>query len=276
VAVTISLLVATLSSVGCGQNTSGDLLSAVTRRGTVRVGIRRADPPHSQIDKSGQLVGFDVDIAGALARRLGVKLEIVPVDELTRISFLQNGKIDLAVTSISHTIKRNRQIDFSQTYFFSKQTFLVKDSSGITTLRQLAEKPIGATRGSNSVGNWKDWLRSHGYPASVRVVEFSDKQAAVDAVQSGAIAGYTEDAEVLLSYAKKNPGLRVLIAEGTGPKLDGVGVRQNQSKMLNAVNFALQDIAKSGEYEEIYNRWFGPSSQVPLPLQGHIEIWPKG
>jgi polar amino acid transport system substrate-binding protein len=274
--IAVSLLAGVVVSSGCGQDTSGNLLTEVTKRGTVRVGIRRDDPPHSEIDAKGTLVGFDVDIARSLARRLGVKLEIVPVDELTRISYLQNGKIDLAVTSISHTVKRDRQIDFSKTYFFSKQTFLVKASSGITTLQGLVGKPVGATRGSNSVGNWKDWLKSHGYPSDIHVTEFGDKQAAVDAVKSGAIAGYTEDAEVLISFVKHNRGLRVLLNEGTGPKLDGVGTRQNQSSMLDAVNFALQDIATSGEYSQIYNRWFGQASSVPLPLQGHIEVWPAG
>ena len=68
-------------------------------------------------------VGFDVDIAEAVAKAMHVKLEKVRVNELTRISYLQTGQIDVAVASLSKTRKRAEQIDFSQTYFWSKQTF---------------------------------------------------------------------------------------------------------------------------------------------------------
>ena len=67
------------------------------------------------MDEHGRWIGFDVEIAEGLAKALGVKLEKVKVDQLTRISYLQTGQIDVAVASMSHTIKRDMEIDFSQT-----------------------------------------------------------------------------------------------------------------------------------------------------------------
>jgi polar amino acid transport system substrate-binding protein len=90
-------------------------LEAVKTRGVLRAGIRFDNPPHSFIDRHGRRVGFDVDIADAVARVLGVKLHKVKVDQLTRISYLKSGKIDMAVASLSHTYKRDQEIDFSQT-----------------------------------------------------------------------------------------------------------------------------------------------------------------
>jgi polar amino acid transport system substrate-binding protein len=250
-------------------------LDGVKDRGVLRAGIRTDNPPHSFFDSSGRWVGFDVDIAQGLADELGVRLERVKVDELTRISYLQNGKIDVAVASMSHTRKRDAAVDYSQTYFFSKQTFLVKKGR-IKSLKDLVGERVGADRGSSGPGNWRDWLVRHGYRSEPEIVLFSNKQAAVQAVEQGAIAGFTEDYEIHARFAKKHPGLTVLGGEGTGVKLDGVGVRENDSKLLDAVNFALQRLWTSGRYQRIYNRWFGRDSDTPVPLQGEIEVWPNG
>lgn len=250
-------------------------LQEIKSRGTLIAGIRRDNPPHSFIDGQGQWVGFDVDIAEALAKQLGLKLKRVPVDELTRISYLRSGKIDIAAASMSHTHKRDEQVDFSQTYFWSSQTFLVRKDE-VTSLDDLAGKRVGMDRGSHAIGNWKAWLKKHGHSATDDlIVEFSNKSVAVEAVRRGSIAGYAEDAEMLAAFAKKDPSLTVLDA-AIGMKQDGIGIREDDSKLRDAINFALQAIESSGEYESIYNRWFGPDTDTPVPLKQRIEVWPHG
>jgi polar amino acid transport system substrate-binding protein len=267
--------------VGCADASPGEagsdgtLLDAIKDRGVLRAGIRFDNPPHSFIDEDGNWVGFDVDIAEALADELGLRLEKVKVDELTRISFLGNGKIDVAVASMSHTIERENEVDFSQTYFWSKQTFLVRKGE-ISSLNDLVGKTVGMDRGSSAIGNWRDWLADHGHPEDAEIVEFGDKQAAAEAVRQGAIAGWAEDYEILASFAKQDPSLAVLDDESIGLKLDGVGLRENDSELRDAINYALQRIASSGRYAEIYDRWFGPDADTPVPLQGEIEVWPQG
>jgi polar amino acid transport system substrate-binding protein len=199
----------------------------------------------------------------------------VKVDELTRISYLKEGKIDIAAASMSHTVKREKEVDFSQTYFWSQQTFLVKNGE-ISSLADLVGKKVGMSRGSSAIGNWRDWLKRKGYPGDPEIVEFGNKQAGVDAVRQGAIAGYAEDYEILASFAKRDPALKVLSGEGIGVKLDGLGVRENDSKLRDAVNLALQTIQTSGEYDQIYDRWFGPNSDTPVPRLNIIEVWPNG
>jgi polar amino acid transport system substrate-binding protein len=271
-----------LTAGACGGDSSNGgaaaeagALAAVKDRGTVRAGIRFDNPPHSFIDDDGDWVGFDVDIAEAVAKQLGVRLERVRVDELTRISFLQNGKIDMAVASMSHTHEREAEVDFSQTYFWSKQTFLVRKGE-FASLEDLVGETVGMDRGSSAIGNWQDWLKANGHDDDPEIVEFDEKQAAVEAVRQGAIAGWAEDYEILASFATRDPSLTVLSDESIGLKLDGIGVRENDSEMRDAVNAALQRIWTSGEYERIYDRWFGPSADTPVPLQGAVEVWPNG
>ncbi|WP_281543489.1 transporter substrate-binding domain-containing protein [Grimontia sp. SpTr1] len=254
----------------------GSVINRVKERGELVVGIRQDNPPHSFINEAGDWVGFDVDIASAVADKLGVKMKRVPVDEITRITYLQNGKIDMAAASMSHTWKRDDAVDFSQTYFWSAQTFLVR-KDGAKSLEDLVGKKVGMNRGSHSIGNWKHWLEKNGHPVNEEdIIEFGNKQIAMNAVLSGKIAGWAEDAEVLVSYAKPNPELTVLTGEAIGMKQDGLGVIENDSKMRDAVNRALQEIESSGEYLTIYNRWFGPDSETPMPLENRIEVWPQG
>ena len=121
------LLVVGVLVSACGATSPDEAVyDRIRDEGVVRVGIRFDNPPLSYIDKDGQWVGFDVDLATELVRRLGVKLEQVKVDETTRISFLQEGKIDMAVASMNHTRQRDDAIDFSVTYFWDDQSFLVR------------------------------------------------------------------------------------------------------------------------------------------------------
>jgi polar amino acid transport system substrate-binding protein len=273
--VTILPLASSCSS-GSGASTSNaSVLARVEERGVLRAGIRFDNPPHSFIDANGDWIGFDLDIAAAVADELGVDLERVRVDELTRISYLKNGRIDVAVASMSHTHEREQEVDFSQTYFWSKQTFLVRKGE-IASLEDLVGETVGMDRGSSAIGNWRDWLAANGFPDDPEIVEFSDKQAAAEAVRQGTIAGWAEDYEILASFAKVDPELAVLADESIGSKLDGIGVPEDDSQMRDAVNAALQRIAASGLYDRIYDRWFGPSSETPVPRQGEIEVWPQG
>ena len=272
------LLLLSLVLAGCGPGgarASGIKLNQIVERGEIRAGVRFDNPPHSFIDEEGRWVGFDIDIARAVARELGVEIELVRVDELTRISYLQEGNIDMAVASMSKTHRRDEEVDFSQTYFWSKQTFLVRDGE-ISSLHDLVGERVGMDRGSSAIGNWRDWLASNGYPAEADIDEFGNKQAAAEAVRQGAIAGWAEDYEILASFARNDPSLVVLGDESIGVKLDGIGVAENNSELLDAINQALQRVAASGEYDEIYDRWFGPDSNTPVPLQGSIEVWPDG
>ncbi len=275
VSLVIITLTVTAACRGESGSQSGSTLDAVKQRGVLRAGIRFDNPPHSFIDERGRWVGFDVDIANAVAEQLGVSLEAVKVNELTRISYLKSGTVDVAVASMSHTIKRDEQIDFSQTYFTSKQTFLVR-AGEVTSLADLIGKRVGMDQGSHAIGNWKEWLRSHGYRDEPEIVEFGSKEVAAQAVRLGAIAGWAEDYEILATFARRYPSLVVLAHEQIGTKQDGIGVRENDSKMRDAINVALQRTVTSGAYDRIYDAWFGPDSDTPVPRQGAIEVWPNG
>ena len=245
----------------------------IAARGTVRIGVRNDNPPLSFVTEDGEWVGFDVDLARAIAAQMNLEPELTVVDGTTRISFLQEGRVDIAIASMNHTRKRDNAIDFSITYFWDNQSFLARTGE-YTTIDELMGKKVAANAGSSAIPSWIAYSAAQGGPAP-EIVEFSDKLAAMQALRDGAVEGYTEDNITMLALAAGDPGLE-LLPGGHNPVQFGIGVPNNQSAWRDQVNYALQELWNSGVYHEIYSRWFeGPDAQIQLPLGGQMEIWPE-
>lgn len=247
-------------------------LEQAEEAGKMRIGIRFDNPPLSFIDADGNWVGFDVDLAQALADQMNLELEQVKVDGTTRISFLQEDKIDLAVASMNHTRSRDASVDFSITYFWDNQSFLIRQGT-YQNIDELMGQKVAANAGSSAIPSWTVYSEEMGGPAP-EFVEFTDKLAAMQALRDGAVEGYTEDNITLLVLAAGDPELE-LLPGGHNPVQFGIGLPEDESKWRDAVNLALQELWKNGTYHEIYQKWFGPEADIELPLGGQMEIWPE-
>ncbi len=249
------------------------LAAEIAARGVVRIGVRNDNPPLSFVTEDGEWVGFDVDLANAIAEQMNLEPELTVVDGATRISFLQEGRVDMSIASMNHTRKRDNAIDFSITYFWDNQSFLVR-TAGYTAIDELMGRKVAANAGSSAIPSWIAYSAAQGGPTP-EIVEFGDKLAAMQALRDGAVEGYTEDNITLLALAAADPDLE-LLPGGHNPVQFGIGVPNDQSAWRDQVNYALQDLWKSGAYKEIYDRWFeGPDAVIKLPLGGQMEIWPE-
>jgi len=259
--------------VACSDGDSTEsTLDQLKNQGVVRVGVRNDNPPMSFIDEDGEWVGFDVDLANAIAAQLGLEPQLVVVDGTTRISFLQDGEVDMSVASMNHTRDRDDAIDFSITYFWDNQSFLIRKGS-YDSIDQLIGKRVAANAGSSVIPSWQAYSAARNGPAP-DIVEFDDKLAAMQALQDGAVEGYSEDNITLLSLAAGNPNLE-LLAGGHNPVQFGIGVPNDDSLWRDQVNYALQELWENGTYLQIYDRWFvGPDRIIDLPLAGEMEVWP--
>ncbi len=250
----------------------GSVLDSVTESGTVRIGVRNDNPPMSFTDEAGDWVGFDVDLANAIADEMGYELELVPVDSTTRITSLQEGLVDMSIASMNHTRSREETIDFSITYFWDNQSFLVRTGS-YESIDELIGQTVAANAGSSVIDSWNAYVADQGGPTP-EIVEFDDKLAAMQALRDGAVEGYSEDNITLLSLAAGDSEL-TLLPGGHNPVQFGIGVPENDSEWRDSVNLALQELWKDGQYAELYERWFeGPDRIIDLPLGGSMEIWP--
>ncbi len=253
---------------GAGASTLERALEA----GEVRIGVRNDNPPMSFIDSDGAWIGFDIDLAGAMAEELGLELTLVPVDGTTRISFLQDGRVDMSIASMNHTRARDESIDFSITYFWDNQSFLVRTGT-YASIDELIGKKVAANAGSSAIPSWEEYVAHHGGP-DPEIVAFDDKLAATQALRDGAVEGYSEDNVTLLSLAAGDPEL-ALLPGGHNPVQFGIGVPENDSAWRDRINVALQEVWAAGTYEKVYERWFeGPNRIIDLPLGGELELWP--
>lgn len=272
------LFVLALIAAACGDSSSAadggaeSTLDAVEGSGTVRIGVRNDNPPMSFIDGDGDWIGFDIDLAEAMADQLGYELELVPVDGTTRISFLQEGQVDMSIASMNHTRARDESIDFSITYFWDNQSFLVRTGT-YESIDDLIGQRVAANAGSSVIDSWNAYVAERGGPQP-DIVEFDDKLAAMQALRDGAVEGYSEDNITLLSLAAGDPDL-TLLPGGHNPVQFGIGVPEDDSRWRDTVNLALQDLWTDGRFATIYERWFeGPDRIIDLPLGGAIEVWP--
>ena len=248
------------------------MLERVEETGTVRIGVRNDNPPMSFIDDAGEWIGFDLELAQAVADELDAELELVAVDGTTRISFLESGQVDMSVASMNHTRSREEAIDFSITYFWDNQSFLVRTDS-YTSIDDLFGQTVAANAGSSVIDSWNAYVSDAGGEAS-EIVEFDDKLAAMQALRDGAVEGYSEDNITLLALAAGDPEL-TLLPGGHNPVNFGIGVPENDSEWRDTVNFALQEVWTSGDYQLMYDKWFvaDDTKIIDLPLGGEMEIW---
>lgn len=267
----ISLFLAACQGGGADAETTSTY-DKVMEAGKVRIGIRNDNPPMSFIDDNGDWVGFDVDLANAVAEQLGVEAELVVVDGTTRISFLESAEVDMSVASMNHTRSREDSVDFSITYFWDNQSFLIRKGT-YSSIDELMGATVAANAGSSAIPSWEEYSAKNG-GAAPEFVEFDDKLAAMQALRDGAVEGYTEDNITMLSLAAGDPNLE-LLSGGHNPVQFGIGLPNNDSLWRDQVNYALQELWKDGSYGSMYDFWFvGPERILDLPLGGQMEVWP--
>jgi len=246
-------------------------LDDIKARGVLVAGVKDSQPPFGYVDeKTDQIVGFEIDLMQALAKRLGVKLELKPVTSSTRIPMLAQGAVDIVAATMTHKKEREDQIDFSITYFMTGQKLLVKKDGGVKSAADLAGKKVASVKGSTSEQNVKK-----AQPACT-VISFETYPEAFLALKQGKVQAMTTDESILVGIKNKDdhPEAWEIVGDYISPEPYGFGIAENESKLRDFVNLALMDMWEKGEYQQIYNKWFGKGTKDYLPLTWKMELWP--
>jgi polar amino acid transport system substrate-binding protein len=259
---------------------AGATYDKVNKDGVVRVGMMYNSIPAGYFNDKNEWVGFDIDIAEEVVKRIGasmgkqLKVERVKVNNISRISMLTSNMIDMSVANMTHKRERDKTIDFSITYFFDGQKILAKKGK-FKALKDFKGKVLASQQGTTSEKNAVALLKKLGDPnAEKHVISFQDEPSCFLALQQGKVAGFTTDSTILLGYAAKDPGKYELIGDFFSSEPYGIGVRQDDSAWRDSINFAIQDIWTDGTYKKIYEKWYGPKTPYYFPLTEKIEMWP--
>src|SRR5947208_1381545 len=128
---------------------NADVLEDVKKKGVLVVGTKGDYRPFGYLDPSGKIIGFEPDLAADVAKRLGVKVELTPVVASNRIQFLQQGKIDLMIATMSDTPERRKTVDIiDPDYYASGTNVMAKKSEGLKSWEQLKGKKVCLIQGA--------------------------------------------------------------------------------------------------------------------------------
>jgi polar amino acid transport system substrate-binding protein len=259
---------------------AGATYDKVNKDGAVRVGMMYNSIPAAYFNEKNEWVGFDIDIAEEVVKRIGgymgkeLKVERVKVNNISRISMLTSGMIDMSVANMTHKRERDKTIDFSITYFFDGQKILAKKGK-FKSLKDFKGKKLASQQGTTSEKNAVELLKKLGDPnATKNVISFQDEPSCFLALQQDKVVGWTTDSTILLGYAAKDPGKYELVGDFFSSEPYGIGTPQNDSDWRDAINFAIQDMWADGTYKKIYDKWYGPNTPYFFPLTEKIEMWP--
>jgi polar amino acid transport system substrate-binding protein len=229
-------------------------LAAIKARGKLLVGVTESSPPFSYRDDGKGIVGYDVDLAAQVAKRLGVTTEKVTIINADRIPALQQNRVDLVAVGMTRSKKRAKDIDFSYAYLDSPHMILVRKDSGIEHITQLADRKLALVRSASVNAKLKAAV------PTLKIVYFDTYDAAFKALAERKVDAFLADKMLVLWFAQKSGHAAdfSLIADYQLPRTAGFALKKGEPHFLGFVNQTLLDLETSGEAAKIFAKWFAP------------------
>lgn len=237
---------------GGGKNKEKDVLAQVKEKDKIVFGVKNDTRLFGLKNPStGEVEGFDIDIAKALAAEIlgdENKVEFKEVTSKTRMALLNNGDIDAIVATMTITEDRKKEVDFTDVYFDAGQSLLVKKGSDIKGIDNLKGKKVLAVKGSTSSINIREKA------PEAQVLEFENYSEAFAALKSGQGDALTTDDSILYGMADEDPSYGLVGGTFTEEPY-GIAVKKGNAEFVEELNKALKSLKDSGKYDEIHDKW---------------------
>ncbi len=234
-------------SAEASEPAQGGAAFTTVEEGKLTMSTNAAFPPYEMTTDSGDFEGIDVEIAAAIAEKLGLELDILDTDFDSALLAVNQGKSDMVMAGVSVTDDRLLVMDFSDTYATGIQVVIVKEGSDVT-LDNLGEKMIGVQKGTTG---WQYCTDDYG---EEHVTAYDNGLTAVQALVSGKVDCVVIDNAPAQEFVKANDGLAILDTEYANEDYS-IGVDKGNAALLDAINGALKELIADGTVQRIIDTY---------------------
>ena len=238
------------SAASTAEGNSADSTVPTAEKGKLHMSTNAAFPPYEMVKDDGSFEGIDVEVADAIAKKLGLELVVDDMDFTAALTAAQNGQSDIVMAGVNE--ERKAVLDFTDSYATGVQVVIVKEGSDVT-MDNLGEKMIGCQKGTTGYIYASDTPENGGYGED-HVIAYDNGAMAVEALKGGQIDCVIIDNEPAKAYVEANEGLTLL--EGDWVTEDyAIGVKKGNTELLNAVNGALKELIADGSVKKIVDKY---------------------
>ena len=237
------------TSEAAAEETTDEAAALTTvNAGKLTMSTNAAFPPYEMTTDSGDLEGIDIEVAGAIAEKLGLELQVDDMDFDAALLAAQSGKSDIVMAGVTVTDERQKVMDFSDTYAEGIQSIIVPEDSDIASADDLAGKIIGTQRGTTGYIYCTDDFGEDS------VVAYDDGLTAVQALNNGQVDAVVIDNAPAKEFVAANPGLKILDTAYAQEDY-AIGVAKGNTELLNAINGALEELQADGTLQSIVDKY---------------------
>nr|WP_286732403.1 transporter substrate-binding domain-containing protein [Intestinimonas sp. UBA1698] len=220
--------------------------------GKLHMSTNAAFPPYEMVKDNGTFEGIDVEVAGAIAEKLGLELVVDDMGFDAALLAAQNGQSDIVMAGVSVTPDRQEVMDFSDSYATGIQVVIVKEGSDVT-MDNLGEKMIGCQKATTGYLYASDTPENGGYGED-HVIAYETGALAVEALKNGQVDCVIIDNEPAKAYVAANEGLTILETPWVEEDY-AIGMKKGNTALLEAVNAAMTELKADGTFQAIVDRY---------------------
>ena len=252
-----ALFLVVLICSGCGKKEEEtaiiDDLTTIIERDQIIIGVKTDTPPFGYLDKDGKNIGFDIDLAKLITKKLlkdESKVNFVPVNPANRIMKLSANEVDMVIATMSVTPNRRVILNFSVPYHIAGQAIMVLKDSKLSSLNELNGKKAIIVFGSTVEKN----LRTN--VPNITIIGYKTYPEAVAALKQGKADAMIADDTILMGFAMNDSSLKILPRKySKEPYAVAFRKTDESQELLKAVNLELKESINRGEIKQLKAKW---------------------
>ena len=231
---------------------AGTTMAKLQEAGEITIGVKFEVAPFGFKNvQTGEVEGFDIDVAKAIAADLGAKPKFIEALSDNRIPFLKDGTADLILSTMTINAERDEEIDFSEPYFIARGRILVKKSdNSITSVANLDGKRVCTALGST----YEATLKKQAPKAKTTLVDGYSE--CLEAIQNGSVDAVSTDDVILTGMIIQDDSLQ-LVGEELTQEPYGAGIKKGNTQLLDFVNQTFEEYKADGRYDATFEKWVG-------------------